>query len=227
MSSDRTPGLLADLRADLDADAQAEQAHRAAAKAAKAAEEAQRQAATEAAHQAAITARLESEARRKALVAQARAEAAAPVVPVAPSTFESPAMPIEQPIVAAPVAQVQPPAPRGAGFWLAVVGLPMICATVIAVAAIWQHQPAPAPTVTAPPPPVFQVADSPAPEAEVMPTAHTVATPEPAPIKPVKSVAKPSKARRGKRIKKGPRRIKPTAPKKEILDLGNDIFNAD
>jgi hypothetical protein len=102
---------------------------------------------------------------------------------------------------------------------LAVVGVPMLCATAIVVAAIWTHQPAPKPVVLpTPAAPILQVVDAPTPDVPLMPTAHTVPTPEPAPaVKP--AVAKPGKRIRPRIKRPRPRPAKPQAPKSDKLIL--------
>lgn len=143
---DEADSLLADIRDSVGADAAAE-AERIEAQR-RAAEDAERQKVlqTRELQQADIQARLaaedarrraaaeEREARRRAIdIAERRArgeyvEEDEPVVPAA----------VAAPVVASPAAVAPPPEPtgRGTGFYLTVVGLPVLCLTAVAIALI-------------------------------------------------------------------------------------------
>ena len=157
---DEADSLLADIRDTVGADAAAE-AERIEAQR-RASEDAERQKVlqTRELQQADIQARLaaedarrkaaaeEREARRRAIdIAERRArgehvEEDEPVVPAA----------VAAPVVASPAAVAPPPEPtgRGTGFYLTVVGLPVLCLTAVAIALILK----PGEQIpTAPPPP--------------------------------------------------------------------------
>ena len=218
--------LLADLRAEVEAAAQAEQDLRAASKAARLADEARAAADAQAADAAAVAVRLEAEARRQALLVQARAALAEPVR--APQIEQAQPVatraPIDPGLIAEP-APMQVDPPRGAGFWLAVMGVPLVCATAIAIAVIWSGDaPTPSPMMTAPTP-VFEIVDAPGvPDAPVMPTAHIIATPTP--IAAPASVEAPKRVTNSRIITRPAPKVRPTAPK-STFTLDPNFMNAD
>lgn len=157
--TDDADSLLADLLGDVGADAEAEAARIEAERQATAAAAEQEIMRTAAAQQAEIQARIEAEQARRAAAAEeresrrraidiaerrARGEIIPEDEPPKPVVTRTPAAPVPSP------AQPEPPAGRSTGFYLTVVGLPVLCLTAVALVIILKpvEQPAPA----APPP---------------------------------------------------------------------------
>lgn len=176
--------LLAEVKAEAEAAARAEMERMDAARSARESAQAARRADAEAARQSEIDALVEAERARQRAVNEHRLAMFAPI-PSAPPPVAAPAPPVAAP---PPPAQVVGPHPRGAAFYVNVVGLPLLCLTAIVLTLVHNQrpvQPAPLPIVRIAPP-VFQVEAAPfelKPRVErVLPVVHEP-PPEAAPVK--------------------------------------------
>lgn len=195
-------GVLDEVKAEAAADAEVEAARLAATRVAKEALEARRRAEIQARVELDARLRIEAEARRQALVEAHRQALAAPAIVPDPLAAVEALASGEVMLEAPPAMRVSPP--RSTAFWFAVVSLPTVCATALALA--WILGSDAGPTFQAPPQaPLPEVAAAPEPPAslpEVMPVAHVI---EPAvvPVAAPVSVAP---------IKRRPPRVRPVAP---------------
>lgn len=211
-------GVLDEVKAEAAADAEVEAARLVAARVAREAEEARHRAQVQARIELEARLRIEAEARRQALVeAQRQAQQRAQQV-LADPVFEPEPLPSAEVMLEAPAAMRVSP-PRSTAFWFAVVSLPALCATALALA--WILGGDAGPTFQAPPPAALPEVAS-APEVptelpEVMPVAHVI---EPA----VVPVAAPASAAP---IKRRPPRVRPVAPASAGLNFNNILETDD
>lgn len=205
--------VLMDLRAELEAQVRSEAEREAEQRRRQAEAEALREAEAEARERAEVAARLEAEQIRRRAAAEERLARLTPAAPreimASPAEPEVAAPPSPGVVVEALVPM--PPERRPTGFYIAVVGLPVVCMAAVVVALLLRPEPAPGPaavpsgqtviTVSAPASgPVTVTRTAPAPVA--MPTAAPISRPEP-----------PAVASKGTRVRtRDERQRPPSAP---------------
>ena len=221
--------LLADIQQTVTADAAAEEQARLAAKEAAARAEAEADAAARAKREAEVAGRLAAEEARQRAAEEER-DARRYEQDLAERRARGEYIEEDQPKVVAPVveairtpAQVSAPAPlprRGTGFFLAVIGLPIVCVTAVVLAMILKpDEPAkPEISLAASQIPQIAVVESGEPD-EVLPVAIATQAPVAAPVTAADDEEVGSTGKKKKRRRRRKSKTKTPEKKKEELKI--------